>query len=366
MKRLFLIFLFLVIALPPANAIEESIVHITGTLHRNFDGEFRNDSLAQDLMPSGRLGQLIFSPKRSGRTWVIDPALVDEVIAMTGEYKISGGAQPIGSNIAKNWIQQLISVTKNNNVIALAYGNPDIELAKQLAPSELKMYYSFGKIRLEITLGRAVQSASGGSWSKGKSGLSNPLKKNYTKNRQALTRFSRVVSAPELELLRARLASLLSPTLDRTNRSYFSYDATSAVNNELKKLRIIPGKYQITSEKVKLPITVINKYEAQVFVNLSLTPTNSRVLVYDVADVQIEPNSKITLSVPVSVIAPGSTVIQAQLTDSKGGEVTDPIALQLNLTVIDSRVAWFTTGAAILLLLAGVAQSIRRVRRSRK
>jgi hypothetical protein len=40
--------------------------------------------------------------------------------------------------------------------------------------------------------------------------------------------------------------------------------------------------------------------------------------------------------------------------------------LTLNSTVIDSKVTWFTTGAAILLLLAAVAQSVRRVRRRGK
>jgi hypothetical protein len=40
--------------------------------------------------------------------------------------------------------------------------------------------------------------------------------------------------------------------------------------------------------------------------------------------------------------------------------------LSLNLTVIDSRVAWFTTGAAVLLFLAAITQSVRRVRRARK
>ena len=39
--------------------------------------------------------------------------------------------------------------------------------------------------------------------------------------------------------------------------------------------------------------------------------------------------------------------------------------LNLTATIIDPRVAWFTTGAAILLLLGAVAQSVRRVRRSR-
>jgi hypothetical protein len=77
-------------------------------------------------------------------------------------------------------------------------------------------------------------------------------------------------------------------------------------------------------------------------------------------------NSKLQLSMDVSVVAPGNTTIEAQLTDSKGNDVGEPAMLSLNLTVIDSRVAWFTTGAAIILFLAAVAQSVRRIRRSKK
>jgi hypothetical protein len=68
----------------------------------------------------------------------------------------------------------------------------------------------------------------------------------------------------------------------------------------------------------------------------------------------------------VSVIAPGNTIVEAQLTDSKGNNVGDLALLNLNLTVIDTRVAWFTTGAAIILFLAAIAQSVRRIRRSKK
>ena len=55
--------------------------------------------------------------------------------------------------------------------------------------------------------------------------------------------------------------------------------------------------------------------------------------------------------------------IYAQIIDDEGNEIVPEATLTLNSTVIDSRVTWFTTGAAILLLLAGVAQSVRRVRR---
>jgi hypothetical protein len=40
--------------------------------------------------------------------------------------------------------------------------------------------------------------------------------------------------------------------------------------------------------------------------------------------------------------------------------------LTLNLSIVDSRVAWFTSGAAILLFVAATLQTVRRVRRSRK
>jgi hypothetical protein len=65
----------------------------------------------------------------------------------------------------------------------------------------------------------------------------------------------------------------------------------------------------------------------------------------------------------VDVIAPGLTTVSAQIIDNEGNEIVPEAILTLNSTVIDSRVTWFTTGAAILLLLAGVAQSVRRVRR---
>jgi hypothetical protein len=68
----------------------------------------------------------------------------------------------------------------------------------------------------------------------------------------------------------------------------------------------------------------------------------------------------------VDVIAPGQTTVTAQIIDDEGNEIVPEATLTLNSTVIDSRVTWFTTGAAILLLLAGVAQSVRRVRRRAK
>ena len=342
------------------------VVRITAPLNQSFTGEFRDDSFSQSLLPSGELGKLVFRSMAPNRTWVIDPALIDAITAMTSEYKVLSEEEPVGGDAALSWLDRLKAVTARNEVISLAYGNPDIALAKKLAPSELSQYLSFGKTRLETLLGRSVTADTAHNWNVGKSRLSFTERKIYGENRRALTRLSRVVASEEVSNLRARLAQLLSPNLDRESRAFFTSNATEAVNVVVNKLRINSGNYQVTTESVKLPVTVINNFDTEVTVDVSMVPINSRVIVDSFKDVVIAPNSKVQLEMGVDVIAPGQTVVSAFITDKDGIKVVPEALLTLNSSVIDVRVAWFTTGAAILLLLAGVAQSVRRVRRKSK
>ena len=364
MKKLLGLITFLLVVLPlsPAQAAD-SVVRITSIPHQTFTGEFRNDDLAQELTPSGTLGLLVYTPRVSNKTWVIDAALIDEVIAMTGNYSLANDATPVGSDIAIAWLKQLRKITNGQQVVALAYGNPDVSLANRLAPSELKSYYEIGKTQLETALNRPVRSEPNGGWSTGRSGLSYTLRKAYSDNRKALTRLSRVVNDPQLFMVRGQLSKLLSPKLDKDSRDFYSYSARTAVDAMIHKLRINSGKYQITTANVKLPVTVINEFDSDVTVNVSMLPINSRVVVDSFEAITIPAKSKKQLEMVVDVIAPGQTTVSALITDSEGNDVVPEATLTLNSTVIDSRVTWFTTGAAILLLLAGVAQSVRRVRR---
>jgi hypothetical protein len=374
-KKLALLFSFLTLVIsglfsgivlaPQAHAANE-VIRITSPLNQSFTGEFRDGSMAQLLLPSGELGQLVFRSMSKERTWVIDPALIDAITAMTSDYKVLSDEEPSAGDVALSWLDRLKAVTARNEVISLPYGNPDIELAKTLAPSELALYLSFGKTRLESLLGRTVTADTSHSWSEGNSRLSFTERKTYGENRRALTRLSRVVAADELSNLRARLAQLLSPNLDRESREFFTLNATQAVNEVVDKLRINSGNYQVTTSSVKLPVTVINDFDTEVVVDVSMIPINSRMVVESFKDVVIAPNSKIQLEMGVEVIAPGETVVSAYITDKEGVEVVPEALLTLNSSVIDVRVAWFTTGAAILLLMAGVAQSVRRVRKKSK
>ena len=367
MRKLLPLFICtLIFLLVPQVSAANPVIRITAPMHQTFTGEFRNDDLVEKLTPSGQYGQLVFRPIEKNRTWVIDPAFIDEVLVMTSTYTLASGAEPSGVDIAFDWLVQLKKVSADNDVIALAYGNPDVQLAKRLAPSELRSYYSFGKERLQLALGREVRSEPDGGWSIGNSGLNNDLRRSYTESRKALTKLSQVVDSSELVMMRARLAQLLSPSLNKNSRKYFSYSASNTVKDVVNKLRINSGKYQITSSSVELPVTVINEFDVDVTVDVSMVPVSTRVKVDSFKNILIPAGSKKQLGVAVDVVAPGQTVVSATITDSEGDEVVPPAMLTLNSTVIDPKVTWFTTGAAILVLLAGVAQSVRRVRRRGK
>jgi hypothetical protein len=156
----------------------------------------------------------------------------------------------------------------------------------------------------------------------------------------------------------------LNPFLKKEERVIFSRDTASGVEKFVNKLRITNGKYQLTSKEVKVPITLTNDFDKPVTLNLSLSPQNSRVQVDSQFKVTIEANSKTQLAVPFTVIAPGATSVIAQFTNDKGQKIGKEALLTLNLSIFDSRVAWFTSGAGILLLLAAITQTIRRIRRS--
>jgi hypothetical protein len=161
------------------------------------------------------------------------------------------------------------------------------------------------------------------------------------------------------------MARVLNPVLNRKEREYFARTSHEAVKVTAAKLRVTSGRYQLTSKNVKLPITVVNNFDTETVVSVSLIPQNSRIQVANLNNVTLAARGRQQLTIPVSVIAPGTTLVEAQLMNKKGQLVGEISQLNLSATIIDSRVTWFTTGAAIVLFLGAIAQSVRRVKRSR-
>jgi hypothetical protein len=366
MKKIILFALIALFVMPAPAQAESREVQITDTMHRNFDGTFRNDELAKEIAVGGRLWSLVFSKDITPRIWVIDAALIEDISAMTQPYELRNGKKLDASIEAVAYLAQLKKVTMNAQVVALPYGNPDPELARELAPSELNYYYKTAQTRLATALSRPVRSEPLSPWSKGHTYFSESLRDQYSNNRKAIGALSTVVDPAELADIRAQLGRLLSPSLSKSDRNYFSFNASQEVFKCKERLKIYAGKYQLTSAQTKLPITLANGFKSVVKVNLNLYAGSSRISVQGVKDIVLEPKSKTQISVPLEVFAPGQTYITAQFVNNQGRIISEPVELSLNLTVIDSRVAWFTTAAAVLLFLAAITQSVRRVRRARK
>lgn len=323
--------------------------------HRDLLGVPLNTDLLPALQPEGRLGKLVFTPFKKPRVWLIDAALIEDVQFLA-----------IKEASAQDWLAKLKRVTAYDRVIAIPYGHPDKTMANRLAPSEFSFYYQASQSRLQKFLGRRVINDPTAVWTMQRPKISAETTNSYLINRKAISLLRTVVPWNQLDGLRSRLALLLASDITKETQLFLSQNADVAVATQIRKLRIIPGKYRLSSTNEKVPVTLANDFGAPVKVSLQLTALNSRVQIENIQDITIQANSKLQLSVPVTVIASGTTAVLAQLSNARGTPLLESAMLDLNLSVVSPAVAWFTTSAGVLLLLAAVTQSVRRVRRSRK
>ena len=333
--------------------------------HQLLDGRFIDDELATLLTPEGRLGSLVYTPTVVQTRWFIDAALIDEVADMADGYELANGDDGVGVEVATAWLAQLRLATAGGIITPIAYGNPDLRLAKRLAPSELSFYQKYGVQRVAFHLGRAI-TADQAVFKSPVSKLSGPDRKNYTVNRQAISKLSTVVSAPELELFRARLAILLSSSINGLAADVFAQSAIDGVVQQQNKLRVNPGKYALTSKSGKVPLTLVNGFTTPVKINLIFRASNIRVNISDIRGITLDPQSRTQMAVPYTVVTSGTTQVNAVLTNTDGKWLGPSSKLALSMTLIDSRVAWFTTAAAVLLFIGAGAQTYRRLRKGRK
>ena len=339
---------------PTATAATNTIILIDSP-HSNLLGISLDNELTTSLLPNGNLGQLIFNPAPQPRRWMIDAALIEEISSLAQN-----------DPVAQDWIAELKLISAGDPIFALPYGHPDISMTKRLAPTELNYYYETSQSRLTLALSHQIGINKNFRWYSRRTVVPPETTLSYTTNRRAIALLSTVVPSKQLDLLRSKLSFLLSSGLSKESQLYFAKNADGAISQENHKLRIVPGKYRLTSQHEKVPITLVNDFGAPITISLQLTPLNFRIHTGGERRILLAANSKTQLAVPFTVVAPGSTAVFAQFKNAVGQSVGDSVILTLNLSVISPAVAWFTTGAAILLLVAALAQIIRRVRRSRK
>ncbi|WP_128435536.1 DUF6049 family protein [Streptomyces cyaneus] len=91
---------------------------------------FRDDDLAKEISPGGRLQQLVSLGRELDVTWVIDPDLLASVDAMTDNYRVQGEGDTTTAGthqaVANQWLAELQEAVQDKEVVALPFADPDL------------------------------------------------------------------------------------------------------------------------------------------------------------------------------------------------------------------------------------------------
>jgi len=345
--------------IPNSNAAQT--IKISEPTHRLSDGVFFNDELAQKLTPAGSLGQAVYLNTFSVNNWLVDPATIDEIIAMSNGYGIADGSAPGEQALAKSWLTQFIKVTKNKKVTPITYGNPSSFWANEIMPDQIEYLNAVGKIRLETLLNRSVQEVDSVEAAKQKFNKASLSVLKY--GQRQIDLLSTVLEKKQLEANQLRLAQLLNPDLEEKVFLDLLKDYDKSISVMRNKLNIKNTKFTVTSSKEKLPITVVNDFDQVVRLKLSTRAMNSKVSVAQIEEIELAAKSKNQVLLPIEVFAAGDSRLLVQLTNLENKPVGYPVYINLKLSVISPVATWITTAAAVLLIVAALVQSVRRVRR---
>ena len=213
----------------PASAAQN--VKISEPTHRLSSGVFIDDQFASKLLPDGEIGSLIYKPYRGVRNWFIDPATIEEIIAMSAGYGVINGVAPAGQEIAKNWLAQLNKVTRFEKVNVLSYGNPSDYWLKELAPEQIEYINLIGKASLDLSLSRNSLIST----------LVNEKRQKLSKYELSVFRYaqrqidllSTLVNKKELDPVQLRLAQLLNSDIEKSKLNVLKAKNSAATQTKL-------------------------------------------------------------------------------------------------------------------------------------
>lgn len=109
-----------------------STVHLTAETGSDAQQTpvFKNDDLAKEISPGGRLDQLLSLGSGLDVTWVLDPDLLASVDAMRGGYRIQQENRTTiaGRNqaVANAWLDKLEKAVQGQSIVALPFADPDL------------------------------------------------------------------------------------------------------------------------------------------------------------------------------------------------------------------------------------------------
>ena len=347
-----------------SSAVNKSLVIISGPTHREMSGKFLDDSLIEDLSFGGKLAELL-KPSTKKRTWLIDPSLIEEIIDMSDGYTVLPKIEGAGEEIATQFLVDLKYAIGDDPVYALPYGSPKISTRKKISDVEFSQVQSVSSVRLARALDRAVTAGAPPNWSETPKPLSSMNISEFRTLRKQLALLSQISNDLVISEIAIRLNTLLNPELDKKTSQSLVISFTSAVDGLAEKVRVLPGRYTLTSREEKLPVTIVNDFNAPAQVVLILKANNSRILYIADRALYLQPNSRTQVLVPVKAIASGKVELLAKLETLRGNKHQGISTLAVTIAVIGPIVGWVMAIAGTILIGAAGTRIFRRLRKAR-
>lgn len=372
-----LLLLLLTVPISPSRAevtsAGEEIFKVADTRNRDLSGIFYDRSLEDRLLPTGTLGALLERARTlptNKRILLIDPMLIEEVRDLADGFLLAPIEEESDevvevepSQIALSWLALLEALTNSDEIAAVNYGNPDLEFLSRSAPSELRIHHELSRQRLAELLSRSVTpltpALSGGER------IPAFLSERFTQNRREIRAINRYADNPQTREFRLLNPVITNPGFEKERAFEFTRELSTAISKYRNSIRITSGRYTLTSKRERVPVTLINDFTNGLEVVLRIRTSNSRVLVGAVDPIRIDAESKVQIEIPVEVLSSGQSDLIITMRVKGGERIGKEVRLPLTLAVISPLTTWITTGSGLILLLAAIVQSVRRVRRSR-
>jgi hypothetical protein len=115
-----------VVALQAATVPVTRLVVLSARPTKLTDNVFRNDDLAKEL--TGRLDALLTAAAVPGASWLIDPALLDEVTDLADGYQVRRAGELVAGDaggVARAWLTRFAHLDRSNGARSL-FANPDL------------------------------------------------------------------------------------------------------------------------------------------------------------------------------------------------------------------------------------------------
>jgi hypothetical protein len=131
------------------------------------------------------------------------------------------------------------------------------------------------------------------------------------------------------------------------------------------RLRVLSGRYTLTGKDQSIPITIANDFDLPVVLSLSVVPRSPRVRINSPTEVTIAAGSRSQILLPITAVATGQVILDAQIYGPGGRRYGEPVALAVDVRNIGPIANWILGGSTLLLAIAVALRLWRRVRRSK-